>query len=186
MSTCLDGSSSRDPIFFAVVLDENQVPQLDITGAVAVDAAFMTGDALLVACGRAAVEMNFAARPARAGLAHLPKIFFLAEAAHALRRQAADFVPEFFGFIVVVIDGGVELVLGQAPFFGQEFPGPFDRLGFVIVAERPVAEHFKKSVMVGVAADGFEIVVFAADAQTLLRASGAHVRQAAPGREKCS
>src|SRR6266851_8812116 len=45
---------------------------------------------------------------------------------------------------------------------------PSDRFLFVIVAERPVPEHLKKSVMVAVAADRFEIVVLARDAQAFL------------------
>ena len=186
VSTCLDGSSDKLAVFFAVVLNENQIPQLDVAGAVAVDAAFMTGDALLIAGRRTAVEMNLAARTAGTGLAHFPKIFFFAEAAYPLGRQAADLGPELLRVIVVQIDGGVKLVFRQTPFFGQQLPGPLDRFGFVVIAERPVAEHFEKRVMVGIAADGFQVVVFAADAQTFLRAGGAHIGQTLLAEERRS
>ena len=178
VSTCLAGSSDRAAVLGAVVLDEHQIPQLDVPGAVAVDAALVAGDACHVAGCRAAVEVDFAARAAGAGLAHLPEVFFLAEAAHSFARQAADLEPELLGFVVVEIDRGVEFVFRQTPLLGQQFPGPVDRLGFVVVAERPVAEHLEKRVVIGVAADVFEIVVLAADADALLRAGGARVGSA--------
>src|SRR5207244_6074423 len=52
---------------------------------------------------------------------------------------------------------------------GEQLPGPENRLFLVIVAERPVAEHFEESVMVGVPSYLFEVVVLAGDAQALLR-----------------
>src|ERR1051326_1675968 len=97
--------------------------------------------------------MDLAARPARAGLAHLPEIILLAEAEHALLRQAADLEPQPLGFVVVLVDGGPEFVDRQLPFLGQKLPGPRDRLFLVVVAEGPVAEHLEEGVVVGVAAD---------------------------------
>ena len=87
--------------------------------------------------------MYFAAGTAGAGLAHFPKVFFIAETAHSFARQAADLEPELLGFVVVEIDSGVELVLRQVPFFGQELPGPLDGFGFVVIAERPIAKHLE-------------------------------------------
>jgi len=49
-----------------------------------------------------------------------------------------------------------------------------DRLGLVVIAERPVAEHLEKGVMVGVAADRFEVVVLARDSEALLAVHHAH------------
>ncbi len=46
---------------------------------------------------------------------------------------------------------------------------------FEVVAEGPVAEHFKKSVMAAGAADVVEIVVLAAGADAFLRVGGAGV-----------
>src|ERR1019366_7385009 len=56
-----------------------------------------------------------------------------------------------------------------------EFPMPSNRFFLVIVAERPVAEHFEKSVMVSVAADRFEIVMLARNTQAFLTIRDAHV-----------
>ncbi len=121
--------------------------------------------------------MNFAAWTAGTGLAHFPEIFLLSEAADAFGGQTADLRPQALGVIVVEVNGRVESVLGQAPFLGQQIPGPLDRFGFIIIAEGPIAEHLEKGVMIGVAADSFKIVVLAANAQALLRACGAHEGQ---------
>jgi hypothetical protein len=43
-----------------------------------------------------------------------------------------------------------------------------DGLGLVVVAKRPVPEHLEKRVMVAVAADRFEVVVLARNAQAFL------------------
>src|SRR5208337_5385503 len=53
----------------------------------------------------------------------------------------------------------------------------------VVVAERPVAEHLEKSVMVGVAAYRFEIVMLARDTQTFLTIHDAQVLRRAHAEE---
>src|SRR5262245_44259715 len=128
----------------------------------------MFGFSLLVASLGPAIEMDLAAGPARTGFTHLPEILFFAEAPDTLRRQPADLDPQPLGFIVVKKNRRPKFVLGQAPLFSQEIPGPFDSFGLVVIAEGPIAEHFKKSVVVGIPANGFQVVVFAANAQALL------------------
>ena len=84
--------------------------------------------------------------------------------------------PDVVGFLIEVsgialfrrIDGGVEAVGGEAPAFDDEFPCPGDGFLFEIVAERPIPEHFKERVVIGVVADVLEVVVFAAGADALL------------------
>ncbi len=78
----------------AVELDEDEVPQLDVPGAVAVDAALVARDALLVAAVGAQIDVDLAARAAGAGLAHFPEVLFLAEREDALRRQGGQLRPE--------------------------------------------------------------------------------------------
>ncbi len=63
----------------AVVLDEDQIPQFEESFAIAVDAADVPLDALLVAILDAAVVMDFGTRPAGTRLRHLPKIILAAE-----------------------------------------------------------------------------------------------------------
>src|SRR4029450_4969904 len=119
--------------------------------------------------------MDLAARPAGARFTHLPKILFDAETAHPLSRKSADLEPELLRFVVVEIDGSVEFVFRKTPFLGQKFPRPLDCFSFVVVAKGPVAEHFKKGVVIRVPPHGFGIVMLAADAQTFLRAGGTHI-----------
>ena len=66
-------------------------------------------------------------------------------------------------------------MLGELPDFGDEFPGPVDGLLLEVIAEGPVAEHLEEGVVVGVEADVFEVVVFAAGADALLGVGGAGV-----------
>src|SRR5262245_46779491 len=133
---------------------------------------------LHVAGFRPAIEMNFATRPAWSCLTHLPEILFFPEAFDPLRRQATDLSPESFGLIIVEINGRPQLIFWQSPFPGQKLPGPLDGFGLIVVTKGPVTEHLKKSMVVGVPADRFQIVMLAANAQALLRAGSAHVGQA--------
>ena len=68
---------AQAPVGLAVVLDEDEVPELDVARAVAVDGADVAGHALPVAGLRAAIEMDLGARPARPRLAHLPEVLAL-------------------------------------------------------------------------------------------------------------
>ena len=120
--------------------------------------------------------MHLGAGAARAGLAHLPEVV-LCVAQVNVAVENADRFPEV-GRLVVARDavrrvaleyghvqpGGVEL-----PDFGEELPGPGDRVLFEVVAEAPVAEHLEEGVVVGVPADIVQVVVLAAGADALLR-----------------
>src|ERR1700733_4257669 len=56
---------------------------------------------------------------------------------------------------------------------------PSNRFFLVVVAERPVPEHLEERVMVSVAADRFEIVMLARDAQAFLNVHDAQMRGSA-------
>ena len=60
----------------------------------------------------------------------------------------------------------------QAPDLGQQFPRPFDGLGFEVVTERPVAQHLEEGVVVGVPSNIFQVVVLAASADAFLGVDG--------------
>src|ERR1019366_5599770 len=115
-----------------------------------------------------AVDADFRVGTARPRLTHLPEIIFVAESQNPFARQHAELQPDVLGLLVVLVNGRVEQLRIDFPNLGYEFPMPSNRFFLVIVAERPVAEHFEKSVMVSVAADRFEIVVLARDAQAFL------------------
>ena len=123
----------------------------------------------------AVIVEDFRARPARAGVAHLPEIVRARDADDARLRQACDLLPEIERLVVVDIDGGGQLVLRQAEFLGDEIPGELDGAVLEIVAEREVAEHLEKGVMPRGVADIVEVVVLAAGAHAFLRGGGALV-----------
>ena len=148
---------------FAVVLNENEIPELDEARAPAVDRADVTRNVAHVAGVGAAVHVDLRARPARPRLAHLPEILAL-EAQDAIGGKIGDARPERRRLVVGRMDGGPELVLRQAPLAGEQLPRPRDRLALVVVAERPVAEHLEEGVMVGIASDLLEVVVLAGEA----------------------
>ena len=112
---------------------------------------------------------NFRAGAAWTGVAHLPEIVFSSNADNAVVGQAGNLFPYIIGFIVVMKDGYGQAVFGQAEFFGDQFPGPGNGIVFEIVAEREVAEHFKKRVVADGIADVVKVVVFAAGTDGFLR-----------------
>ena len=75
-------------------------------------------------------------------------------------------------FIILGIDRDHQFFFGQAIFPGDQIPGEFNRLGFEIIAERKITEHFKKGVVAGGIADIVEIIVLATGPYTFLRGCG--------------
>ena len=133
--------------------------------------------------------MEFGARAAGAGVAHHPKIVLLIPVddvhlgIHAFFFE--DGFPEVVGFLVErcgiafarLVDGCVEALLGEAPDFRDQLPGPRDGFFFKIVAERPVAQHLKERLVVGIETYVLEVVVFTACTDALLS-----IRRALHGR----
>ena len=55
---------------------------------------------------------------------------------------------------------------------GHELPSETDGVTFEIITETEIPKHFKERMVACCITDVFEIVVFAADAQTALRGDG--------------
>src|SRR5438874_3843475 len=168
------GQVGELPLGVAVVLDEDQIPELDVARAAAVDGAAVRLVGAPVARRGAAVDVDLGARAARPGLAHLPEVLRL-EAEDAVAADVGPPGPERGRLVVGRVDGGVELVLGQLPHLGEELPRPLDRLALVVIAEGPVAEHLEEGVVVAVAPHLLDVVVRAADPQALQLVRGAPV-----------
>ncbi len=90
--------------------------------------------------------------------------------------------PNIGGFVVardvalvVFKTSGVEFIFRQAPHVGEQLPRPGDGFLFVVIAKRPIAEHFKEGVMRVIAAHVIQVVVLTRHAHTLLRVDGAGV-----------
>ena len=152
-------------------LHEHEVPDFEEAVAVAL------ADAAVGAAGhvRALIEVDLRTGAAGAGIAHAPEVVLVAEAEDAFGRDARDLPPQFEGFVVVLVDGDVQLFLGQLQLFGDEGPREADGVFLEIVAEGEVAEHLEEGVVAGGAAHVVEVVVLAAHAQAFLGGGGAHV-----------
>ena len=157
----------------AVELHEDQIPYLDHQMVTLVDhlAARHGGNLRIVT----QVEVNLAARAARARLAHLPEVVVLVTLDYMV------FGKVLFPIVVCLLverhavglaaleDGGVHALLRQMVDLREKLPSPCYGLLLEVVAERPVAEHLEHRVVVGVVSHLLQIVVFARYAQTLLR-----------------
>ena len=150
----------------AVELHENQVPDFDEASA-AVEREILMLAAFLGRL-RAVVEMDFRARSAGAGVAHLPEVVLLIKAENAGLRNASHFLPQVLGVVVFTEDREVELVFGQAELDREQLPSEGDGVALKVVAEREVPEHFKERVVAAGVADVFQIVMLAAGADALL------------------
>ena len=161
----------------AVVLHEDDVPDLDPAVAILVGRAGRAAGNALAAIGIVVVE-DLGAGAAGAGVAHAPEIvarvfraLVVADADDAVGRHADAVVPQRVGLVVGVVDGDQQAVLVDAEPLraGDELPGEADRVFLEVVAEAEVAEHLEERVMPGGVADVLEIVVLAAGAHALLR-----------------
>jgi len=165
-------------VFRHVELHEHVVPDFDEAIAVFIRAARRTTRNV-----RAVIVENFRAWAARASVRHHPEVvgfvaptFVIADANHAFRRQTDFLGPDVVGFLIFEINSRQQLLARQAINLGQQFPRPFQRIALEVIAEAPVAQHFKKCVVTCGVADVFQIVVFAAGAQAGLHRSGACIR----------
>ena len=173
----LGGELGELALRVAVVLDEDEVPELDVAGATRVHPAAMRRVVAPITRVGTPVDVDLRARPARAGLGHLPEVLGI-EAEHPRGGQIRHLGPQPRGLVVARVHGREEAVLRELPDGRQQLPRPRDRLPLVVVAEGPVAKHLEEGVMVGVASHLLEVVVLATDAEALLAVDGPHVRTA--------
>ena len=167
----LCGQRHQRAVVSTVELHEHQVPNFDDLRIIRIHQVATT------AIG-SAIEVNFGARTTRSGRAHFPEVVFLVEPRDAIRRNKAT--PQFRSLFIS--RQAVGLITGkhrdvqsfgrQAPDLSQQFPRPFDGLGFEVVAERPVAQHLEEGVVVGVPSNIFQVVVLAASADAFLGVDG--------------
>ena len=64
---------------------------------------------------------------------------------------------------------GVQMFRIQFQYFYQIFPCPVDSFFFEVITEWPVAKHFEHRVVVRVMSHFFQVIMFSAYTQTLLR-----------------
>ena len=103
----------------------------------------------------------------------LPEVVLLAQT-HHMRGVYAHFLrPDIVRLIVVLINGNIQLILGQLEHLSEEFPRPRGRLALEIVAEREVTQHLKK----GAVARGNAHALNVGSADTLLAGGDALARR---------
>ena len=168
----LVGQRHEGAVGHPVELHEHEVPDFNHLRVVFVDqiASIHLG-ALFVA---AQVDVDFGARSAGPRFAHFPEVVLFVGRKNAVVCDVL--LPLGARFIVcgqpvalvATEDGDVQAILVEPVAVGEQFPRPVDGLGLEVVAKRPVAEHLKEGVMVGVHPHFLEVVVLAADAQALL------------------
>ena len=153
-----------------VVLHEHQVPDLDEAVAVLIGRSRRTAGHV----GAVIVE-DFRAWPAGSGLAHGPEIIGTRYADDARIGQSGDLLPQGPGFVIAVIDGDHQAVLGQTQLVGQKAPGERDGALLEIIAEGEISQHLEEGVMARGVADILQIVVLAAGAHAFLGSRRARV-----------
>ena len=147
----------------AVVLHEDEIPDLDVAVAVLVRRARRaTLDAWAV------VVEDLGAGAAGPGVTHRPEIRFRAHAREAARVDADLLQPDLGGAVVFLEHRHPE-ALGRDPERARdEIPCVADRLALEVVAEAEVAEHLEERVVARGVADVLEVVVLAAGAHAAL------------------
>ena len=139
----------------AVVIElrEHVVPNLHIAVAVTAGAAVGTAAAVFLA----AVEVDFGAGAAGT-LSVLPEVVLLAET-HDMILAHADFIaPNAVCLLVFLIYGGPQQIRRDFQHFRQKFPCPCQGFFLKIIAEREIAEHFKKGSVTRGITDMLDVV----------------------------
>ena len=94
-----------------------------------------------VGSGRPHVKINFTARAAGAGIAHLPEVVLHAHLKNAFFRNARG-APVLFRFVIArnaafaFEDGDEQLLRRDLPDAGQQLPGKADRVFFNGIIDR--------------------------------------------------
>ena len=97
------------------------------------------------AFGGAAVVVEFGAGAGGAfESGGAPPVVAVAVAVDAFRGYADVVAPEVVGFVVVQVDGYIHSCGGEAELAGAELPGEGHGVGFEVVADAEVAQHFEE------------------------------------------
>ena len=84
-------------------------------------------------------------------------------------------MPNLLSLIVTLVHSDPQLVTVESKNFGNEFPRPWDCVGFEIIAETKVAHHFKEHKMSLGTPNVIKVIVLATSTCALLHADSALV-----------
>ncbi len=121
-----------------------------------------------------AVHVYLRAGAARAGIAHFPKVIVLVAVQDMVGRQVL--CPDRSRLLVTsqplfgcaLKDGGIEVLRVDVQHIHDVFPRKVDGSFLEVITKRPVAQHLEHGVVIGIVPHLFQVVVLAADTQTLL------------------
>jgi hypothetical protein len=136
-------------IAIAVVLHENEIPELQVPVAIAAN----TAGGLTTTYAFSLVDDDLGTGATGTRIAHLPKVVLGGAGDDSLRRHIT--LPKLAGLLIrpklqsgiTLVDGYPKSIAGQPQLFHQEFPGQLNSLLFEVISEREVAQHLKKRVM---------------------------------------
>ena len=124
--------------------------------------------------GTTAVHVNLRTRTTRTGVAHFPEVIVLVAIQNMVSGQM--FGPDRSRFIVTrqaffgrtLENRGIQVSGIDLEYIYDIFPSEVNGLRLEIIAERPVAKHFKHGVMIGIVAYFLQVIVLSANAKALL------------------
>ena len=145
-------------------LHEHQIPDFDEAIPI-----FIGGTRQATRDMIAMVPENLAARAARPGIAHRPKIVAGRNANDPVFWQTRNFTPKVKSFIIGVVNCDRNPIGIEAPFLRGQVPSERNRLFLEIIPEGKIAEHFKKCVVPRGITDIVEVIMLAACPNTFLR-----------------
>ena len=125
-----------------IKLGEYVVPDFHVTVALTAYCTVRFAAAVFFA----AVIVDLGTWSARSGTV-LPEIVFFSKLVNPVCRDAHLLVPDIKGFLIIHVNGRIQAVWIKSYRFGQEFPGPVDRLSFKIISEGKVPEHLEKGTV---------------------------------------
>ena len=159
-------------VSLAVELHEHDVPYLYDLWVVLVYQ--LSSGHLCLLLGGAAVKVYLRTGTAGTGVAHLPEVVVLVTInnmvlADVLAPVACRLVVAGKSFAVVALEYCyVQVLRVEFQYIYKVFPSHIYGAFLEVVAERPVAEHLEHGMVIGVVTYFLQVVVLAADAQTLL------------------
>ena len=113
--------------------------------------------------------MNFRTRTAGTYIRdRSPEVVFFAFSEDFFCRYTYLVVPYIKCFIVIFVDSDIKSVRIKMKIVCHKIPRPGDNFFFIIIAEREIAEHFKKCMVARCSAYVFYVRIFSAGTCTFL------------------
>ncbi len=158
------GERGQDAGIVPVVLHEDEIPDLEISVAVAPHGTGRPATGK----GRALIHKDLRAWTAGPGVSHLPEIVLFSESNDSGGIDTRNALPKGGRFVIVGKDRHPEDRRRQAQRLRQILPGKGDGLLFEVIPEGEIPHHLEEGVMAPGKPHPIEIVVLPARPHTSL------------------